>query len=274
MGSQYREIQLKSGLDNYIDCIWKESYSFILSKNKSPFLIVPDNTVELVFTANHIKRKDKKSGKNLCTVKSHLCGLKTRPQMINLDGEVLLSVRFKPFGLYPFTKIDLNETINQSTLPQDIFGSEILDLEDQLFNCKYEKNQLDLIEAFFLKKLYQLGKERDEVFDLFVHAIMTHKGDINIEQLSKSLSISKKTVERKFLSKLGLTPKKYCRIVRMFNALKIPENSNPQKLSTIAIDHGFYDQAHFIKEVKQFTGMTPKDYFGIDRAIQRNIFLS
>ncbi len=274
MGGQYREIQLKSGLDNYIDCIWKESYSFILSKNKSPFLIVPDNTVELVFTANKIERKDKISGSDICTIKSHLCGLKTRPQIINLEGEVLLSVRFKPFGLYPFTKMDLNETINQSPLPQDIFGLEILDLEDQLFNSKYEKNQLEFIETFFLKKFHKLKKEKDEVFDLFVRSIMTHKGNINIEQLSKSLNISKKTIERKFLSKLGLTPKKYCRIVRMFNALKIPENSNPQKLSAIAIDHGFYDQAHFIKEVKQFTGMTPKDYFGIDRAIQRNIFLS
>ncbi|NVK52844.1 MAG: helix-turn-helix transcriptional regulator [Flavobacteriaceae bacterium] len=265
----YKEYKINNGLDAFIDCVWKDNQ--VSDKYKSDFLVVPDNTVELVFTSNSVDRKVK--DQNLCTVKSHLCGLKTKPQLVGIKGEVLLSVRFKPYGLYPFTNIDLNETIDKSIQPEDIFGKEILNLEESLFNCKEEELQVKLVESFFANKFVKTNRDKDKIFDFFVARIIAHKGNISIEELAESINISKKTIERKFFSKLGITPKRYCRIVRMFHALKIPKNPETFKLSSIAIDNGFYDQAHFIKEVKQFTGMTPKDYFGIDRTIQTNIFM-
>lgn len=270
--SDYKEYQVKNGLNKYIDCVWRESYTEISENRKEPFLVVPDNTVELVFSNNKIDRKIK-TNNHFSQTKSHLSGLKTLPQSISLDGEVLFSVRFKPCGLHAFTKLDLKDTINETLLPEDVFGKEILVLEDQLFNCNVELEQVKLIEDFFLKKLNSNNKEVDHVFNFFIQNIILNKGNVNVDMLAEKCNVSKKTVERKFLSKLGLTPKKYCRIVRMFNALKIPKNKKDLKLSSIAFDNGFYDQAHFIKEVKEFTGMTPKNYFAIDRAVQTNIFL-
>jgi len=272
MSNFYQEHPVSKGLNTYIDCVWKDRQC--ANENKNNLLIVPDNTVELVFSSNSIKRKTKEKNKTICTVKSHLCGLKTKPQLIDLNGDVLLSVRIKPYGLNMFTNVDLNETINESISPEDIFGKEILNLEELLFNCKEDVLQVKLIEHFFYQKLLKHGRYNDKVFDFFIAKILGHKGNINIENLSRSINISKKTVERKFIKKLGLTPKRYCRIVRLFHALKIPKTQNDFKLSSVAIDNGFYDQAHFIKEVKQFTGMTPKEYFGIDRTIQTNVFLS
>ena len=273
MGKKYIEFQIDNGLNDFIDCVWKESYSSNEENRNSPFLVVPDNTVELVFTSNSINRKIESKSKS-CLVKSHLSGLKTLPQKLKIEGDVLLSIRFKPYGLYRFTKLDLNTTINESIFPEDIFGKDILKLEESLFNCKNESYQISLIESFFMKKVIKTNREEDKVFDFFVQKIISQNGNVNIEELSNSKNISKKTIERKFLSKLGVSPKKYCRIVRIFNALKIPENHSTYKLSSIAFDNGFYDQAHFTKEVKHFTGMTPKEYFELDRSIQTNIFLS
>ncbi|TJY37055.1 helix-turn-helix transcriptional regulator [Pontimicrobium aquaticum] len=271
--SDYKEYQVKNGLNKYIDCVWRDDFNKYLGNGDKKILVVPDNTIELAFTSNSVERTAKHSKKKICKIKSHLCGLKTEPQLVGLEGDVLLSVRFKPYGLYPFTKTDINKTINESLLPEDIFGKEILVLEEQLFNTSDELEQVKFIEDFFLKKLNSNNKEVDHVFNFFIQNIILNKGNVNVDMLAEKCNVSKKTVERKFLSKLGLTPKKYCRIVRMFNALKIPKNKKDLKLSSIAFDNGFYDQAHFIKEVKEFTGMTPKNYFDIDRTVQTNIFL-
>ncbi|WP_299111539.1 AraC family transcriptional regulator [uncultured Winogradskyella sp.] len=270
MNSLYKEFKVNNGLEAFIDCVWKDNHSSYLEAGENSFLVVPDNTVELVFTSNPIKRQAKSDNKSSCTVRSHLCGLKTKPQIVTLEGDVLLSVRIKPYGLHPFTDVSLNETIDQSLNPEDIFGKEILNLEASLFNCKDELMQIKLIESFFSKKL--IKHSNDEVFDFFIANILMHKGNINIKELSESVNISKKTIERIFLRKLGLTPKKYCRIVRLFYALKIPKPQNNFKFSSIAFDNGFYDQAHFIKEIKHYTGMTPKAYFKLDRTIQKHIF--
>jgi len=268
----YKEFNVKSDLDKHIACVWKESYSTFFENKLKEFLVVPDNTVELVFTSNKITRNINEEPNKSSTVSTHLCGLKDTPQKVRLNGDVLLSVRFKPHGLYRFTSIDLNKTINESISPEEIFGNEIKLLEEKLFCSKSDQEQLALIESFFINRMLKVNIDQDKIFDAIIMEILVSKGDVNILELAKKYNVSKKTLERKFLSKLGIGPKKYSRIVRIFNALKIPKSDD--NFMSIALSNSFYDQAHFIKEVKQFTGMTPKDYFGIDRTIQTNIFLS
>ena len=250
-----------------------ENYRKSSDQQIEDYLVVPDNSVELVFTSSSFNRSFEKNERKNHTIKSHLSGLKTLPQQIKIDGDVLLSVRFKPYGLYMFSGIDLAETIDESILPSDFFGKDICTLEERLFETRSELEQVDLIQDFFMNKLHSIDKTRDAAFDYYVELILKSKGQVSIEELINHTNVSKKTIERKFTQNLGLTPKMYCRIVRIFHALKIPQSTDDTlKFSSIAYDNGFYDQTHFIKEVKRFTGMTPKKYFGIDRSIQESIF--
>lgn len=272
MDKLYREYQISAPLQPYLDCIWKEGYEKYSQEEELPFLVVPDNTVELVFTRNNVKRKQTESKEYQHNVKSHISGLKTQPQHVKICGDVLISVRFKPYGLYPFTDVDLGETIDGTIEPSQLFGRDILYLEEELFESKGITEKIRLIEKFFIHKLVKGKRDIDAVFDFCVHEIVRSKGSVGIADLANRFNVSIKTIERKFKAKLGVSPKKYSRIVRLFHSLKIPKEST--NLTWVALDNGFYDQAHFIKEVKQFTGMTPKEYFSIDRTIQTNIFLS
>ena len=69
-------------------------------------------------------------------------------------------------------------------------------------------------------------------------------------------------MERKFISVVGMSPKQLSRIVRMQSTLKMLEQKNFASLTSLAHENGYYDQAHFIKDFKEFTGMSPKLFFG------------
>ncbi|MGZ5220708.1 MAG: helix-turn-helix domain-containing protein, partial [Chitinophagaceae bacterium] len=68
-------------------------------------------------------------------------------------------------------------------------------------------------------------------------------------------------MERKFVSAIGLSPKQLSRVVRLQATLKMLEQQNFGSLTSLAYENGYYDQAHFIKDFKEFTGTSPKFFF-------------
>lgn len=259
-------------LSRYIDCVWTERFSSSPEFRSRDHLIVPDNTVELVFTSHKIERRFGASSSDVTICKSHVAGLKTRPQFLKLTGEVLLSVRFKPYGLYRFVDIPLGETINESIPTPYLFGSDIIELEEKLMSSIGLEDKVSLINAYFTRKFNQSKNDKNELFDYLISRILETNGSVKINGLSKELNVSMKTIERRFQEYLGISPKQYCRLIRFFESLKHSYEPDSSNLSELAYRNGYYDQMHFVKEVKEFAGLTPSAYFGLDKGIQGPIF--
>ena len=87
-------------------------------------------------------------------------------------------------------------------------------------------------------------------------------GRVSIKYLSEQTGISLRMLDRRFKSVVGLPPKVLCRIVRFQRALKTLELRKGARLDLvqIALECGFYDQSHFIKEFKGFSGKEPTSY--------------
>ncbi|WP_159025788.1 AraC family transcriptional regulator [Aquimarina sp. Aq78] len=84
---------------------------------------------------------------------------------------------------------------------------------------------------------------------------------ISLKELAAYTNLGYRQFERNFKSQFGITPKKIQRIIRFEATVKkILLNRNPGYLST-ALDHGYYDQSHFINEFQFFAGEKPTDYF-------------
>ena len=69
-------------------------------------------------------------------------------------------------------------------------------------------------------------------------------------------------MERKFSLAVGLSPKQLSKTVRLQAMLKMLLNKEPTSLTALAYEGEYYDQAHFIKDFKEFTGLTPKEFYG------------
>ncbi|WP_170110661.1 AraC family transcriptional regulator [Flavilitoribacter nigricans] len=267
----YRSFRLGPALSPYIDCVWAENF-FDQPDNGGRFhLIVPDNSVELVISEHRLERHSA-DGAVVQHFTSHLTGLKTRPQRIKLDRSCLLSVRFRPHGLARLTGMDVREFVDRNFDPEAIFGRSFRLLEEALVETKDWQARLDLIERYFLAMLHRNPSRRDRLFDHLLSSLEAGKGQLPIGELANKFNVSIKTLERKCLQHLGVSPKKYSRLVRLFQALSTDSPASGLNLTDIAYQNGYYDQMHFIKEVKHFTGMVPGNFFQRDRGIQQAIF--
>lgn len=265
MDWNYQEIKLQGILSEFIDCVWWEYYH-AENVGRANHYLVPDRSIELIFTCGTIERYNAEH-KYPIKNKSQLCGIRTKPQVCVLDESPAISVRFYPQNFYRLCQVNMKETIDQSLVPSVVFGSSIVQLERDILKAKTQNARIQLIEKYFNAYLESSSKESDPTFEAMVSRIEQSNGTIPISDLSEEFNLSLKTIERKFSNCLGITAKKYSRLVRFTNHYM---NNERSKGSEGKLD--FYDQAHFIKEVKNFTGLAPETFNTKEIGIQRISF--
>ncbi|HEY5407374.1 MAG TPA: AraC family transcriptional regulator, partial [Ginsengibacter sp.] len=91
--------------------------------------------------------------------------------------------------------------------------------------------------------------------------IFQKKGLISIERLALDTNMSLRNLERKFINEVGIPPKLYARITRFYNALENKMLHPGKSWTDITYENGYYDQSHFIREVKSFSAKTPEELF-------------
>jgi AraC-like DNA-binding protein len=265
----YNEHRLSGASSNFIDCVWTEDYTNLPQNQGKQHLIFPDLSVELIFTKHLIKRSHP-TGNESYQLSSHLTGLKTKPQYFEKESGSCLGVRIKPEALYLFAEISLKDSIDQAINISDAFNPSFIELEDRILSMESGMDLISQIDLFFNDLLKRKLNKRDIQFENMVAIINKNKGNCVVSDLAQMIGVSVKTVERKFNEKLGLSPKKYTRLVRLINALK--NKSQLTSLTELAYSNFYYDQMHFIKDVKSFMGITPSQFFKIDKGIQAPTF--
>jgi len=169
----------------------------------------------------------------------------------------IFGVFLQPYAIPVLFGIPSLEIKNELPDLVSLLGQEGRDLTEKMMLAKDNMERLSIINQFLEQRLTQF--ERPEVIQA-TKIIFKTKGQINIKQLSEKLSLSQRQFERKFKEHVGFTPKSFSRIVR-FNALLWNYKKENASLTEIAYDFGYYDQAHFIQDFKQFSGYNPKTYF-------------
>lgn len=174
------------------------------------------------------------------------------------DFATLFVVIFNPGFASTITDKPLNEFFEKFVPMDAFFNSKVNSaMLHQLQNQKSYKDMVDAMERFLIEKLafYNL----DNIIYNSISEIKKRKGLISIKEMANKLPISRDTFEKRFKHLVGTTPKKYASIVRFRNLFEKPiENA---RLIDIALDAGYYDQSHFIKDFKLHTGKLPSDCF-------------
>lgn len=166
-------------------------------------------------------------------------------------------VFFTETGFAHFTAHPIHELFNQSISLDNIFDTHaIAAIEEQLSTVHSDHQRIRVIEHFLQSQLKDI--QTDKLIAEAVKLIYQSKGTIRIQELNKILLISQSPFEKRFRKVVGTTPKKFASIVRFHTVLS--DLRQAKSLSEICHENNFFDQAHFIKDFKQFTGDTPENF--------------
>jgi transcriptional regulator GlxA family with amidase domain len=95
--------------------------------------------------------------------------------------------------------------------------------------------------------------------------IVRRSGQIRVDDLAFDAAMSARHLRRLFLEQMGLTPKHFCRVIRFRHSLPRLRSSVRGDWTKVALDCGYYDQAHFINEFREFSGYTPGEFAALPR---------
>lgn len=171
-------------------------------------------------------------------------------------GTILVS--FTEVGAGMVFQHPLHELFDTFKAADSFFSaSEVSNLTEQLSEANSHEKQAAILNNFFLDKIKVLVV--DPLICFALEELRQNKGIYSIEKLAARTHLSIDTLEKRFRQTVGASPKQVCNIIRMKSL--IAHAGKYGSLTELAYEFGFYDQAHFIKQFRSFTGQSPKIFF-------------
>lgn len=249
----YREIQPTPALAQFVECFWTLENDGSPTAAK-PERLLPDGCVELILNFGERFREHKENGQEEHQPQHLLVGQMTKPILIAPTGSVLLlGTRFQPGGTFPFFRIPMLELTNRVT------DLEALASEFQHDLIRSVAGSSSLLKVAAVEKLL-VGRVRffrhDSRLVGLVTKIVQSGGQVSVDRLARDAGISSRQLERRFLLEVGIGPKLLCRILRFQQIFRAVDRDD-KGWAAVAADCGYYDQAHLIRDFREFARQTP-----------------
>lgn len=220
-----------------------------------------DARADLLFNFDAPYQREVIGGATVERAHSNLDAQRLAPIRIIQRGSVRIAgVRFHLGGLAPFARDLLAPFTDLTPAPDLVLGPEVLALEAALRDDPGPDEAAALLDAFFLER-FAAGPGHAT----FVRALDTLRasgGRASVADLADAAGVSERQVERLYARHLGIPPKMVGRVVRFQGALRSLMADPGCPLGEIAAGAGYYDQAHFIRDFRLFSGGVPRGYRG------------
>lgn len=251
---RYREVKPNPALQQFVECFWTLEDE-PRETNVRPEPILPDGCVELILNCGDRFREIREDGRRENQPAHFVVGQMTRPIIIAPTGKVqLLGIRFQPGGTIPFLKQPVSELCNQIVELDSLESSLYRELVDATIRSESLNDSIEVIQTSLTRRVLSFAGD-DSLLNLTANVVRC-RGLVKINQLASSAGISGRQLERRFLQQVGIGPKMFCRILRFQQVFRaIAENSTGW--ADVAIDCGYFDQAHLIRDFQEFAHQTP-----------------
>jgi AraC-like DNA-binding protein len=169
-------------------------------------------------------------------------------------GSVLIA--FTETGAANFLNMPLHELFGQSLSLEYFFNrTAIHETQEKLEAAETDTERFKIVENFLLHQIKE--RKTDQLVAGALHYIYNSKGTIRMTDLAELLHTSQSPLEKRFRAIVGASPKKFAGIVRARHVLEALNNDDKDAAEHLS---AYYDQAHFIKDFKKFSSMTPEQY--------------
>ena len=177
------------------------------------------------------------------------------PQEDTQTGTII--IEFNPLGVYRLFHLSYAEVKNQIVGMADLIGNSAEELQSQLAEAGALNRKLQILQTFLIKRLEKAVP--DPIYDYCINRISDSKGLITVAKLEKETGYSSRWLHRKFSEHLGTGPKNLSEIIRFKQFYQVYSTGVELQRLKDHIYNYYYDQSHFLRAFKRFTGFTPTD---------------
>lgn len=267
----YQTFQPHSDLESLVKCYW------ILEvpgdKNSQRQRIIPDGCIEMAFILGDNIKRYTSEDQFILQPRAMVLGQTIEPFYIEPMGYVnSFAVRFYPYGFANFVTTPIKDLANKETPIELLFGEKpAKELEQKIIQATDTKERIEIIEDFLLDRLNN-KVTIDNIVKITIDTLLSTKGSTPINIILKDDLSKRRQLERRFLKQIGISPKQLGKIIRFQTALKMLLNEQSESLTSIAYESEYYDQAHFIRDFKEYTGTTPQEFLEDDKMALSSLF--
>ncbi len=192
---------------------------------------------------------------------SFLSGQFTSNYQLKLTGKIgMFGVVFKPAALASVFRLNMTALVNQRVPLVDILGKEGQVLAARIEEAQHATERIAYIEQFLIDKL-ALKSFKVNYADYAVDIILERRGNVTVQHLADELGISRRLLEKQFITKVGLSPKYYARLKRISHVCALLIAQKEIDWQDAILLGGYYDQSHFIKDFLEFVRQNPSQYY-------------
>lgn len=272
----YREIRPRPPVARFVDCFW--TLAGPAPAAAPPERILPDGCMELVLNCAAPFRRYRARGAFERQPLRMLVGQMDHCIQIQPTGRVdLLGIRFHPAGARAFLRMPMSELAGHTFALEEVARALDRDLAAALDGPA--ASRIARVEELLARRLASAAPP-DSAIEAAVHRL-THSSDsLTVGALAADAALSPRQLERRFLDAVGLGPKRLARILRfqrVFRAIEseppaaagsVPHGPRPN-WAAVAVECGYYDQAHLIRDFHEFAGQPPALLLSADAALTR-----
>jgi AraC-like DNA-binding protein len=254
----YIKIQPSEKLIPFVKCYYQWEHT--LAQGQSLTIQSPPSGYEaLVFNYDHPYSISWGNNEKVAVPTAFYSGQNTTNYQLSLSHTVgMFGVVFQPSAFSTLFRVSVKDTVDQRIAIDDILGNEGKQLANKILEAATTAGRVQTIESFLLQKLW-LSKLHVTVADSAARLIHDRNGMVSVQELLVEIGSSRRPLERRFIEKVGVSPKFYARISRFAHVsyCLMYQKANWQEL---AFDAGYYDHSHFIKDFQFFNRENPTAY--------------
>ncbi len=246
-------------LSQFVELFWY--YEGVSLPHKTERLL-PQGTVELVIDLREKQpavcdgcRRDGFQGSRSALV----CGPHSRFFIMDTACQAqVIGIHFRPGGAFPFLKLPADELQNRHIALDDLWGSRAGELRERVLAASTPECKVQVLERFLMAQAFKPLRRHPAVgFALREF----HRPEIPaVAAVTDQIGLSSRRFVQVFSEEVGLSPKLFSRVRRFQQVLQIIHCARDVDWVEIALGCGYFDQAHFIHDFKEFSGINPTTY--------------
>ncbi len=255
----FHQFEPSPALKTAVSCYW-----IIEGNETAASKIIPDGSPEMIFHYGDPYEIFISESAAQIQPLSLVAGQLTRPITIRPTGKSgVFGVKFFPAGLWKLFKVNMQKLQNETLNLDNVLGINTQSFRESLAAADTHADRVYLADMFFLTQINNL---RSSVLETLLNRIHTSEASISLQQLCADEKISARKLERTFNEVIGVSAKMYIRLSRFARAFRTLQQKELSK-ADISYLHGYFDQSHFNRDFKLFSGENPRSYFKHDHAM-------